>query len=705
MMTRTLILSFLVFFAGTCRRSLTRAAQEGQWELLQRSIGISAMHMQLLNNDRVVIFDRTDFGKSNLSLPDGKCRNDQNDTALQIDCTAHSAEFNVLANSIRPLMVQTDVWCSSGAVLPDGRLVQTGGFNDGERAVRIFRPCSDCDWEENAFGLTARRWYATDHILPNGGVIVIGGRRQFNYEFYPKSASTNKIFSLPFLVQTNDLRIENNLYPFVHLNVDGNLFIFANNHAILLDYTKNVVVKTYPEMPGGDPRSYPSSGSSVLLPLKNLQQSSIEAEVLVCGGAPKGSYVQAQNGNFVQALDTCGRIKITDPSPEWSMETMPLARVMGDMTLLPNGNVLIINGASAGTAGWELGRNPVLNPVIYRPNNPSGSGSRFEIQNPSTIPRFYHSTAILLRDGRILVGGSNPHRFYEFTRVLYPTELSLEAFSPGYLDSSFSNLRPKIIAPVSQAKLNYGQLLVVRFSLPGALSEKEIMVTMVAPPFTTHSFSMNQRLLVLGGEKATSISKSTYDVEVTTPNSGSHAPSGYYLLFVVHQDIPNDGLKGSGDEFDAAVVVVMESCVPPGFRFHPTDEELVGYYLKKKVESQKIDLDVIRDIDLYRIEPWDLQDRCRIGYEEQNEWYFFSHKDKKYPTGTRTNRATMAGFWKATGRDKAVYDKMILIGMRKTLVFYKGRAPNGQKSDWIMHEYRLESEENGPPQASTSLSH
>ncbi|KAK3413833.1 NAC domain-containing protein 37 isoform X2 [Eucalyptus grandis] len=142
----------------------------------------------------------------------------------------------------------------------------------------------------------------------------------------------------------------------------------------------------------------------------------------------------------------------------------------------------------------------------------------------------------------------------------------------------------------------------------------------------------------------------------------------------------------------------MESCVPPGFRFHPTDEELVGYYLRKKVASQKIDLDVIRDIDLYRIEPWDLQERCRIGYEEQNEWYFFSHKDKKYPTGTRTNRATIAGFWKATGRDKAVYDKAKLIGMRKTLVFYRGRAPNGQKSDWIMHEYRLESDENGPPQ-------
>ncbi|KAJ0802857.1 putative transcription factor NAM family [Helianthus annuus] len=140
------------------------------------------------------------------------------------------------------------------------------------------------------------------------------------------------------------------------------------------------------------------------------------------------------------------------------------------------------------------------------------------------------------------------------------------------------------------------------------------------------------------------------------------------------------------------------SHVPPGFRFHPTDEELVDYYLRKKVASKRIDLDVIKDVDLYKIEPWDLQELCRLGTEEQNEWYFFSHKDKKYPTGTRTNRATKVGFWKATGRDKAIYSKNNLAGMRKTLVFYKGRAPNGQKSDWIMHEYRLETNENAIPQ-------
>lgn len=139
-----------------------------------------------------------------------------------------------------------------------------------------------------------------------------------------------------------------------------------------------------------------------------------------------------------------------------------------------------------------------------------------------------------------------------------------------------------------------------------------------------------------------------------------------------------------------SISVNGQSRVPPGFRFHPTEEELLNYYLTKKVACEKIDLDVIRDVDLNKLEPWDIQEKCRIGSTPQNDWYFFSHKDKKYPTGTRTNRATAAGFWKATGRDKVIHTSYKRIGMRKTLVFYKGRAPHGQKSDWIMHEYRLD---------------
>ncbi|XP_008802569.1 NAC domain-containing protein 100-like [Phoenix dactylifera] len=127
--------------------------------------------------------------------------------------------------------------------------------------------------------------------------------------------------------------------------------------------------------------------------------------------------------------------------------------------------------------------------------------------------------------------------------------------------------------------------------------------------------------------------------------------------------------------------------LPPGFRFHPTDEELITHYLCKKVMDASFNAGAIGEVDLNKCEPWDLPWRAKMG---EKEWYFFCARDRKYPTGLRTNRATEAGYWKATGKDRAIHRGRSLVGMKKTLVFYGGRAPKGEKSNWIMHEYRLE---------------
>ncbi|XP_028752402.1 transcription factor JUNGBRUNNEN 1-like [Neltuma alba] len=133
----------------------------------------------------------------------------------------------------------------------------------------------------------------------------------------------------------------------------------------------------------------------------------------------------------------------------------------------------------------------------------------------------------------------------------------------------------------------------------------------------------------------------------------------------------------------------------PGFRFHPTDEELVGFYLRRKLDKKPICIELIKQIDIYKYDPWDLPKASYAGGEK--EWYFYCRRGRKYKNSVRPNRVTGSGFWKATGIDKPVFSVAGEgIGLKKTLVYYRGSAGKGTKTDWMMHEFRLPSNNNDP---------
>ncbi|RVW96246.1 Aldehyde oxidase GLOX1 [Vitis vinifera] len=468
------------------------ADYKGEWEVVSKDSGVSAMHLILMpKNNKAIMFDATVFGPSNIQLPKSeKCRPVPDSKTNEIDCWAHAVEYDIETAEVRPLKVLTNPWCSSGGLAADGTLVGTGGWKEGGKSVRLLSGCATCDWEDSPNALSGYRWYlmlndyryATQQILPDGSFFLLGGRRVFSYEFLPTSGQ---------------------------------------------------IIREFPVLPGGS-RNYPASGMSALLPL-NLQGGNakdIQAEVLVCGGAKPEAFNLAEKKTFLPALKDCGRIQITNPAAAWKIETMPSRRVMGDMLLLPTGDVLMLNGAEQGTSAWGAAEVPNFTPVLYSPQKPMNE--RFTELEPTSIARMYHSSSAVLPDGKILVAGSNTNPGYNFKGVKYPTEMRVEKFSPPYLDPSLQAHKPVILQDFSQATLRYGQKFLVKINLSGwDVETTDIKVTMYAPPFTTHGFSMNQRLLILGMNNVNQSFLGFYNIVAMAPPSGQLLRQGiiFSMLF------------------------------------------------------------------------------------------------------------------------------------------------------------------------------
>ncbi|KAF3450056.1 hypothetical protein FNV43_RR06135 [Rhamnella rubrinervis] len=157
-------------------------------------------------------------------------------------------------------------------------------------------------------------------------------------------------------------------------------------------------------------------------------------------------------------------------------------------------------------------------------------------------------------------------------------------------------------------------------------------------------------------------------------------------------NIYNDDEVSSSHNNGKLLGSTSEVIIPAGTRFAPNDQQLISYYLRNKVTNQfLVPCDKIRVANLYDYHPQQLTGMVECE-RDQEEWYYFTQRNRKYPRGCRPNRSTGNGYWKAVGSERSVKDNggdNNVCGYRRSLDYYEGQFLKGTKTVWKMHEYRL----------------
>ncbi|KAF8674227.1 Glyoxal oxidase [Rhizoctonia solani] len=460
---------------------------------------------------------------------------------------------------------------------------------DGRRAIRVLNPCpsgsagtAQCQWFDNTtyVGMQKARWYASTEALADGSIVIVGGYVNGGYinrntpnidpaysegaaeptfEFWPSRGTPAAV--MQFMITTSGL----NSYAHLYLMPSGKMFAQANFSTILWDYNNNIETPL-PDMPGRVIRVYPASGAVAMLPL--TPGNNYTPTILFCGGSdmPESawgnySWPAINTWNYPASRD-CQRItpEPTDGSqPVYIQDDEMLeGRTMGQFITLPDSTLLVLNGALNGTAGYatqtgetptygempfgmSLSSGPVLTPAIYDPNAPPGQRwNRFG--EPSAIPRLYHSSALLLPDGSVLVAGSNPNVDVNFTTA-FPTTYAAERFYPPY----FANIANRPVPEGLPDTLSYGgaafQIYLPVGTYVGDPNEAagSARVVLVRPGFSTHAMNMGQRLLQLNSSfEVSDQGNILLHVAQVPPNPNLLTP-GPVLMFVVVGGVPSVG--------------------------------------------------------------------------------------------------------------------------------------------------------------------
>jgi Galactose oxidase-like, Early set domain/Glyoxal oxidase N-terminus len=452
-----------------------QAASKGQWSA-PFPWPYVAIHMHVLPNGKVLTWSREDVG-----TPPG-----QGFARVRVWNPATGTFKNVS-------YTKTNLFCSGHSFLPDGRLLITGGRVDeniGPDDTTIFDYRTNT-WAEAA-PMNAGRWYPTNTTLPDGGVLVVSGSNELGDNDLPQIWAagrwrnlTTAIYNMPW-------------YPWMHVAPDGRVFNSGPK-----PWTKFLNTSGTGSWKRGETSNYGlrEYGTSVMY---------APGKVLIVGGGG-----QEEDGppptNTAEVIDLNVYPKVwryTNP--------MSFARRQLNATILAEGKVLVTGGSSA--AGHNNATGAVLAAEIWDPATEVWT----TVASMSTR-RLYHSTAVLLPDGRVLsAGGGRPAA----TGLTPPDtdHLDAEIYSPPYLFNANGSLAARPHITSAPRIVRYGAAMTIETPDADRISK----VTWIRLSSVTHAFNMDQRLNYLG------FSKSAGSLTVTAPGTPNVSPPGFYLLYVLN---------------------------------------------------------------------------------------------------------------------------------------------------------------------------
>ncbi|KAJ7823986.1 glyoxal oxidase N-terminus-domain-containing protein [Mycena olivaceomarginata] len=499
------------------------------WKFVEKgNSGIVGLEAIVVSPTLVVMFDRAT--NDPLHTPDGK--------------VAWGALWNLETNKATPLKLLTDSFCASGALLSNGTMVSVGGnipapadlnqtgAHDGRMGLRLFGPCLDPNGEGEGctvfedldnLQMAETRWYTSTARIFDGSLMIVGGIHEStpfynddpvnNFEFFPK-----KDGGVPRPSAFLERSVPVNLFPRVFALPDGKVFMLANNQTIIYDVEKNTET-ILPDLPNGQRVSNPFDGTAALLPAL----SSVE--------------LSAQD----PATSQCARITLSPAGIKkgWVVEHMPQGRMMPEMILLPNGQVLIINGGATGYAavdsigvpfGPSNAANPIGTPVLYTPSAPLGPPLQHQEGLPTTdIARMYHSSVTLTPQGNILLAGNNPNGNITFIPPGQPgfsSEFRVQTLDPPF----FNQARPTLTNVPS--KIAFNQRFTIGIDIPAGVSPSSIKVALIDLGFSTHAFHSSGRLVFMDFI----LSPNRRSLTITSPPNNRVYPPGPAYIFVTVGD-------------------------------------------------------------------------------------------------------------------------------------------------------------------------